>query len=306
MNNKVWLIILDGRWLTEDNTHSAIAQAHTPTFDHLRASCPHTTLEASGEAVWLPVGQMGNSEVWHMHIGAGTVIYQDFVKISKSVSENNLKDNPELIKAIEYAKINGSRIHIMWLLSDGGVHAHDTHIHGLCRALAHHGVTDFAVHAWTDGRDTAPTSWRWYVADLLPDHPTMVVLSLVMMIFSADPNILTSALSHEIPISSLMIVAPVTTAMSLRFSFLVSPNHGALTGMTLSTHLILFTTSVVRASPSTSSAIITISLLPLLTSHSMSGRISLMFDIFLSVIRTAALSAITSIRAASVTKYGDR
>ncbi|OUJ76133.1 2,3-bisphosphoglycerate-independent phosphoglycerate mutase [Hymenobacter crusticola] len=166
MNKQVLLVILDGWGLGQNQEISAIAHAKTPFFNSLLQRFPHSRLQASGEAVGLPEGQMGNSEVGHMNIGAGRVVYQDLVRINKAIRERKLGTMPALTKAFEYAKANGKTLHLMGLLSDGGVHSHIDHLKALC-TLAHDAeVHKVFIHAFTDGRDTDPKGGVGYVNDL--------------------------------------------------------------------------------------------------------------------------------------------
>ncbi|GGF02091.1 2,3-bisphosphoglycerate-independent phosphoglycerate mutase [Hymenobacter cavernae] len=166
MNKQVLLVILDGWGLGQNKEISAIDHAKTPFFDSLIQRFPHSRLQASGEAVGLPEGQMGNSEVGHMNIGAGRVVYQDLVRINKSIRERKLGTIPALTKAFDYAKANGKTLHLMGLLSDGGVHSHIDHLKALC-TLAHDAdVHKVFIHAFTDGRDTDPKGGVGYVNDL--------------------------------------------------------------------------------------------------------------------------------------------
>ncbi len=161
-STKVWLIILDGRGLAEDMSRSAIAQAHTPHFDHLWENYPHTTLVTYGEQVGLPEWQMGNSEVWHMNIGAWRVVYQDLVKIGKSMREWDFEHNEILVAAIHKAKSEAKPIHLVGLVSDGGVHSHIDHLLYLIDICHKYGVHTI-VHAITDGRDVGPQTWLKYI-----------------------------------------------------------------------------------------------------------------------------------------------
>ena len=160
-------MILDGWGIATNSAVSAIDQANTPFIDSLYNQYPHSTLEASGLAVGLPEGQMGNSEVGHMNIGAGRVVYQMLVRINKAVEENTLAQNETLIKAFDYAKTNHKKIHFIGLVSDGGVHAHINHLRGLL-AAAHEAGLDEQVflHAFTDGRDTAPDGGLNYIKEV--------------------------------------------------------------------------------------------------------------------------------------------
>lgn len=159
-------MILDGWGIATDPDVSAIDKANTPFIDNLFKKYPHSRLQASGLAVGLPEGQMGNSEVGHMNIGAGRVVYQDLVKVNKAVLEGDLISNPILrnafIKAIEL----GRKVHFMGLVSDGGVHSHIAHLKGLCEAAKVNGVQNVFIHAFTDGRDTDPKGGLGYLEDL--------------------------------------------------------------------------------------------------------------------------------------------
>ena len=161
------LLILDG-WgyranVTPDN---AIEQGHTPNWHNLLATCPHCFVETSGYDVGLPEGQMGNSEVGHLNIGAGRVVYQDLVKINLACRDNSIMKNPEIVSAFTYAKENGKNIHFMGLTSDGGVHSHNTHIYGTIEMAKKFGLDKVYVHAFLDGRDTPPASAKGFVETL--------------------------------------------------------------------------------------------------------------------------------------------
>lgn len=159
-------MILDGWGIATNPKVSAIDAAKTPFIDSLYKKYPHSKLQASGLAVGLPDGQMGNSEVGHMNLGAGRVVYQDLVKLNKAVEGNTLSQNEELIKAFDYAKSNNKKVHFIGLVSDGGVHSHIVHLKGLC-ALAHEkGLQNVFVHAFTDGRDCDPKSGLAFLKDL--------------------------------------------------------------------------------------------------------------------------------------------
>ncbi|QDH78679.1 2,3-bisphosphoglycerate-independent phosphoglycerate mutase [Echinicola soli] len=166
MDKKVLLMILDGWGLATNPEVSAIDKANTPFIDSLFEKYPHAKLDASGLAVGLPEGQMGNSEVGHMNIGAGRVVYQDLVKINKAVEEGDLKDNPILKEAFATAKENQKKVHFIGLVSDGGVHAHIKHLKGLCDAAKANGIEEPYIHAFTDGRDTDPKSGLGFLEDL--------------------------------------------------------------------------------------------------------------------------------------------
>ncbi len=166
MNKKVILLILDGWGIAKDKAVSAIDKASTPFMDRMFKEYPHKTLEASGLAVGLPDGQMGNSEVGHMNIGAGRVVYQDLVKISNAVNDGSIADNDQLKSAINYAQENSKPIHLIGLVSDGGVHSHIDHLKGLLSTFSEKGFEDVFVHAFTDGRDTDPKGGVEYLRDL--------------------------------------------------------------------------------------------------------------------------------------------
>lgn len=159
-------MILDGWGITQDPAVSAVAQANTPYIDSLYKKYPHAQLLTDGMNVGLPDGQMGNSEVGHMNLGAGRIIYQDLAKINRAVANGSLKEEPELQKAFEYAKGNNKKLHFIGLVSDGGVHSHINHLKGLLAAASEEGVKDMYVHAFTDGRDVDPHSGIGFIADL--------------------------------------------------------------------------------------------------------------------------------------------
>ncbi len=166
MNKKVLLVILDGWGIATDTNVSAVDKANTPFIDSLYTRFPHARLQASGEAVGLPEGQMGNSEVGHMNIGAGRVVYQDLVKINKSIRERELNNNPVLVEAFNYAKENRKKVHFIGLLSDGGVHSHIEHLKALCTIAHEAAVPNVFIHAFTDGRDTDPKGGARYLHEL--------------------------------------------------------------------------------------------------------------------------------------------
>ncbi len=152
------LMILDGWGYREESEYNAIAQAHTPCWDRLWAENPHSLLDTSGEAVGLPAGQMGNSEVGHMNIGAGRIVYQDFSRISLAISNGSFARNPALCAGIDAAKAQNGTVHIMGLLSPGGVHSHDEHFLATVRLAHDRGARKIALHLFLDGRDTPPRS----------------------------------------------------------------------------------------------------------------------------------------------------
>ncbi|AJR03624.1 2,3-bisphosphoglycerate-independent phosphoglycerate mutase [Siansivirga zeaxanthinifaciens] len=165
MNKKVILMILDGWGNSPDPKVSAINNAQTPFIDSLYKKYPFATLRTDGLHVGLPDGQMGNSEVGHMNLGAGRIVYQDLAKINLAIQNDTLKDEKVLIEALEYASKNNKKVHFLGLLSDGGVHAHTSHLRGFIDAANKAGVHSY-VHAFTDGRDVDPKSGKGYVADL--------------------------------------------------------------------------------------------------------------------------------------------
>ncbi len=166
MSKKAALIILDG-WGIGNKSHSdAVFNANTPITDSLTQNYPCSTLRTDGENVGLPDGQMGNSEVGHMNIGAGRVVWQMLAKINKDFKDGTVSNNSTLIKAVETAKQNGSRLHLMGLISDGGVHAHVDHAAGLCKIASEMGVENIYVHAFLDGRDTDPKSGAGFISHL--------------------------------------------------------------------------------------------------------------------------------------------
>ncbi len=152
------LIILDGFGYSTSPTFNAIHAAKTPFLDRLWQTYPHTTLDASGRAVGLPNGQMGNSEVGHLTIGAGQVLLSDLVRVSSAIDDGSFNENTVFIDAIEQAKKSGATVHILGLLSSGGVHSHETHIHALIHLAKKKGLENILVHAFLDGRDTPPKS----------------------------------------------------------------------------------------------------------------------------------------------------
>ena len=162
----VVLMVLDGYGLNEKTEGNAIAMANTPVMDKLMAEYPFVKGNASGLAVGLPDGQMGNSEVGHMNIGAGRIIYQDLTRITKDIEDGTFFENKVLLQAIENCKKNNSDLHLWGLLSDGGVHSHNSHLYGLLEMAKKNGLENVYVHAFLDGRDTPPASGKDYVQQL--------------------------------------------------------------------------------------------------------------------------------------------
>ncbi|MCF7568839.1 2,3-bisphosphoglycerate-independent phosphoglycerate mutase [Sabulilitoribacter arenilitoris] len=166
MNKKVILMILDGWGNSPDPKVSAIDHAKTPFIDSLYKKYPFATLRTDGLHVGLPEGQMGNSEVGHMNLGAGRIVYQDLVKVNLAVKNKTLNNEQVLVDAFNYAKINNKNVHFLGLLSDGGVHSHINHLLGLIDAANNFGLTNTYVHAFTDGRDVDPKSGYGFVTEL--------------------------------------------------------------------------------------------------------------------------------------------
>ena len=167
MNNKLtMLMILDGFGINENEKGNAVKLANTPNIDKLMKTCPTTQIYTSGMQVGLPDGQMGNSEVGHTNIGAGRIVYQELTKITKSIEDGDFFSIPELVEAIENCKKNHSKLHILGLLSDGGVHSHIRHLFALLELAKRKDFEDVYVHCFLDGRDTPPASGESYIAKL--------------------------------------------------------------------------------------------------------------------------------------------
>ncbi|MDB4676108.1 2,3-bisphosphoglycerate-independent phosphoglycerate mutase [Flavobacteriales bacterium] len=164
--DKTALIILDGWGIGQPNDNNAVHMAHTPCFDGVMSDHPHARLTTHGEQVGLPKGQMGNSEVGHLNIGAGRIVYQDLLRIDLAVSDGSIATEPTLQEAMAMAKLEGRRLHLMGLVSKGGVHSQQEHLHALLRIAADAEVPDVVVHAFTDGRDTAPKLGAGYLEEL--------------------------------------------------------------------------------------------------------------------------------------------
>ena len=163
----VVLMVLDGYGITDKTEGNAIYMANTPVMDKLMAECPYVRGNASGLAVGLPDGQMGNSEVGHMNIGAGRIIYQDLTSITKAIEDGDFFENEAMLEAIENCKKNNSDLHLWGLLSDGGVHSHNTHLYGILELCKKQGFDRVYVHPFLEGRDTPPASGKDYVAALV-------------------------------------------------------------------------------------------------------------------------------------------
>lgn len=166
MSNKVLLMILDG-WGNGDHSKSDVIYSMHPAYiEAMTAKYPHAELKTDGENVGLPEGQMGNSEVGHLNIGAGRVVYQDLVKINRACRDNSILENKEIVAAFEYAKQNGVNVHFMGLVSDGGVHSSLDHLFKLCDIAKHYDIENTYVHCFMDGRDTDPRSGKGFIAAL--------------------------------------------------------------------------------------------------------------------------------------------
>ena len=166
VGKKVLLIILDGWGIGDKGKDDVISQTTTPYMDYLAASSPHSQLQASGEYVGLPDGQMGNSETGHLNIGAGRVVYQDLVKINRACDDNSILENPGIKAAYSYAKSSGKSLHLMGLTSTGGVHSSLDHLKKLIDIAALYGISNCCVHCFMDGRDTDPMAGKGFILDL--------------------------------------------------------------------------------------------------------------------------------------------
>lgn len=166
MNKKVILMILDGWGITQDPKVSAIYNAKTPFINSLYDKFPYAQLRTDGEHVGLPEGQMGNSEVGHMNLGAGRIVYQNLAKINKAVKEGTLAKEAELVNAFEYTKANNKNIHFLGLVSNGGIHSHVDHLKGLLTSANDYGLKSVYLHAFTDGRDCDPKSGKYFINDI--------------------------------------------------------------------------------------------------------------------------------------------
>ena len=188
MNKKVILMILDGWGKSPDPKVSAIDNANTPFIDSLYTKYPNATLRTDGLNVGLPEGQMGNSEVGHMNLGAGRIVYQDLAKINLAVQNKTLNTEKPLVDAFNYAKQNNKKVHFLGLVSNGGVHSHIEHIKGLVDAAKNAGVSNTYIHAFTDGRDVDPKSGLGFITDLenyIKDTPTKLA-SIIGRYYAMD------------------------------------------------------------------------------------------------------------------------
>lgn len=166
MSKKVGLIILDGWGIGDKSKSDAVFNSNTPVMDKLMSTYPNATLLTSGEDVGLPDGQMGNSEVGHLNIGAGRIVYQELTRINKSIREGEFFKNEKLVQAFENAKKGNGRVHFMGLVSKGGVHSSQDHLYALCDMAENHGLKDVFIHAFTDGRDCDPKSGQGFLQEL--------------------------------------------------------------------------------------------------------------------------------------------
>ncbi|CAL2060093.1 2,3-bisphosphoglycerate-independent phosphoglycerate mutase [Tenacibaculum sp. 190524A05c] len=166
MDKKVILMILDGWGISPNPEVSAVDKANTPFIDSLYNKYPHSELRTDGEHVGLPVGQMGNSEVGHINLGAGRIVYQNLAKINKAITDNTLASEATLANTFEFAKKNNKTVHLLGLVSDGGIHSHINHLKGLITAADEFGLNDVFLHAFTDGRDTDPKSGKGFIQDI--------------------------------------------------------------------------------------------------------------------------------------------
>ena len=160
------LMILDGYGLNDNCEANAVCEAKTPIMDQLKSQCPFVKGNASGMAVGLPEGQMGNSEVGHLNMGAGRIVYQELTRITKEIEDGDFFQNEALLKAVRNAKENNSALHLFGLLSDGGVHSHNTHVYGILELAKREGLSKVFVHCFLDGRDTPTTAGKEYIKEL--------------------------------------------------------------------------------------------------------------------------------------------
>ncbi len=188
-SNKIILIIMDGWGISENLKTSAVSQAQTPFYDQAIQQWPYMKLQASGLDVGLPEGQMGNSEVGHMNLGAGRIVYQDLVRINHEVSSGDFMDNEVYKALVAYCEKNQKPLHLIGLLSDGGVHSSLEHLKGIIQALSTTQITDVYVHCFMDGRDTAPTGGTGYIEELeacMHEYQTGQIASLIGRYFAMD------------------------------------------------------------------------------------------------------------------------
>ncbi len=189
MGKKALLMILDGWGIGNKSKADAITSTATPNWDALVANYPNSQLQASGENVGLPDGQMGNSEVGHLNIGAGRIVYQDLVKINRACKDNSIMQNPEVVSAFTYAKNNGKKLHLMGLTSTGGVHSSFEHLEKLCEIAKEYGIqSNTFVHCFMDGRDTDPKSGKGFIERLSAhcDKTGVTIASIIGRFYAMD------------------------------------------------------------------------------------------------------------------------
>lgn len=187
-NKRVILIILDGWGIGGNNMSNAIFKTHPPFYYSLLKNYPHSKILTHGEFVGLPDGQMGNSEVGHLNLGAGRKIYHDLVRINKAIESGEIEKNSKLNEAFQYAKKNNKKLHFLGLVSDGGVHSLNKHLYKLCKMATDRGLKKVFIHAITDGRDTGPKSGKNFIADLIKQtkHTSAVLSTLIGRYYSMD------------------------------------------------------------------------------------------------------------------------
>ncbi|MBO7279889.1 MAG: 2,3-bisphosphoglycerate-independent phosphoglycerate mutase [Bacteroidaceae bacterium] len=184
MSKKALLVILDGWGIGNQSKGDVIFSTPTPYWDYLVSNYPNSQLQASGENVGLPAGQMGNSEVGHLNIGGGRVVYQDLLKINRAIADGSIKQNPQLVAAVEYAKANGKKLHFMGLASDGGVHSSLEHLEAIYNMAVEAGVKETYVHCFMDGRDTDPKSGAGFIQQLTDKN--MNIATIVGRYYAMD------------------------------------------------------------------------------------------------------------------------
>ena len=175
------LIILDGFGVSDQAAGNAVSTAKTPCMDEMMEKYPHTTIQASGLAVGLPQGQMGNSEVGHLNIGAGRIVYQELTRITKSIEDGDFFENPALVDVMEKTKQSNKQLHLLGLCSDGGVHSHLEHLYALLRMAKQRGLDKVFIHCFMDGRDVPPESGKGYIEQL--QQKIEEILSLIHISF---------------------------------------------------------------------------------------------------------------------------
>ncbi len=191
MKKKLALVILDGWGYGKKDESDAISKAKTPFFDSLKQTYSDAILLTDGENVGLPKGQMGNSEVGHLNIGAGRIVYQDLVKINRAIEDQSFFNNKELVAALDYAEKNNKSIHLLGLVSDGGIHSHQNHLLALCKAIKKRAKVKAYIHAFTDGRDTDPKSGIGFIDELISEieHTNCQVASISGRYYAMDRDL---------------------------------------------------------------------------------------------------------------------